>query len=81
MELFLENSKDVVAFYINYEECKFKAIGNILITINSFILTMRNVNDLPLNSLLCSPSSFILTMRNVNINLQLGLLRRVKVLY
>ena len=36
-------------FYINYEECKLPTASTFLGLINSFILTMRNVNGSPKN--------------------------------
>ena len=42
---FLSTGKSkVAAFYINYEECKWKAMLFIQMRELSFILTMRNVN-------------------------------------
>ena len=53
-------------FYINYEECKLR--NRILVAdyLKGFILTMRNVNPVPLIKSKSNIKRFILTMRNVN---------------
>ena len=63
-------------FYINYEECKYNLEGEMVLSYQGFILTMRNVNRTMVNSSSDIGFCFILTMRNVNINKVPGFLMR-----
>ena len=38
--------KNDIKFYLNYVECKYLSIVNVKFTIDSFILTMWNVNKI-----------------------------------
>ena len=68
-------------FYINYEECKLIIRFTRPLKFNSFILTMRNVNNQQDPTKELTLIRFILTMRNVNLIKSALYLKALSVLY